>query len=128
MLVTVLAVFVTNILYLSSLAPGTNIQKMSPISKLCHQHPKIVTKIKSPTSTCHQHLCSPLNLRRLRPWSLQNVMCSYLEHRVGVYHRLIKVLLGIFSLPDISSGQSALSLVVKIEETDKTSFIFVNQI
>ena len=36
-LVTVLAVFVTNILYLLTLASGTNIQKMSPISKFCHQ-------------------------------------------------------------------------------------------
>ena len=34
---------------------------LSPISKFCHQHPKIVTNIKSPTSTCHQHLCSPWN-------------------------------------------------------------------
>ena len=33
--------------------------EMSPISKFCHQHPKIVTNIKSPTSTRHQHLCSP---------------------------------------------------------------------
>ena len=24
-----------------------------------HQHSKIVTKMKSPTLTCHQHLCSP---------------------------------------------------------------------
>ena len=32
---------------------------MSPITKFGHQHPKIVTNIKSPTSTCHQHLCSP---------------------------------------------------------------------
>ena len=30
---------------------------MSPISKFCHQHPKIVTRIKSPTSTCFHHLC-----------------------------------------------------------------------
>ena len=29
---------------------------MSTISKFCNQHPKIVTKIKSSTSTCHQHL------------------------------------------------------------------------
>ena len=25
------------------------------------QHPQIVTNIKSPTSTCHQHLCCPWN-------------------------------------------------------------------
>ena len=34
------------------------LQKMSPISKFWHQHSKIVTNIKSPTSTCHQYLCS----------------------------------------------------------------------
>ena len=55
----VLAISVTNILYLSTLSSGTNIQKMLPTSKFCHQHPKIVTNIKSPTSTRHQHLCSP---------------------------------------------------------------------
>ena len=43
MLVTVLAVFVTIILYLLTLTSGTNNQKMSPISKFCHSHPKIVT-------------------------------------------------------------------------------------
>ena len=59
MLVTeMLADFVTNILYLLALASGTNIQKMSPISKFCNQHPKIFTNIKSQTSNCHQHLCS----------------------------------------------------------------------
>ena len=35
MLVTVLTVFVTNILYLLTLASGNNIQKFSPISKFC---------------------------------------------------------------------------------------------
>ena len=39
---------------------GTNIQKISPILKCCHQHPQIVSNIKSPTYTCHQHLCGPL--------------------------------------------------------------------
>jgi len=58
MLVTVLTDFVTNILFLLPFTSGTNIQKISPISKFCHQHPKIVTNIKSPTFTCHQHLCS----------------------------------------------------------------------
>ena len=48
-LVTVLTVFVTNILYLSTLASGTNNV----------QHSKVFNKIKSPTSVCHQHLCSP---------------------------------------------------------------------
>ena len=37
--------FVTNILYLLATASGTNIQKMSSISKFCHQHPKIVTNV-----------------------------------------------------------------------------------
>ena len=45
MLVTVLAVFVINILYILSLASTTNIQKMSLIFKFHHQHPKIVTNI-----------------------------------------------------------------------------------
>ena len=60
MFVTVLAIFVTNILYHSTLALDTNIQNtcMSSISKFRHKYPKIVTNIKSPTSTCHQHLCS----------------------------------------------------------------------
>ena len=48
MLVTVFAVFVTNILYILTLASDT--QKLSS---------KIVTKIKSPTSTVHQNLRSP---------------------------------------------------------------------
>ena len=62
MLVTVLAISVTNILYLLTLALGTNIQKMSPRSQFCRQHSKIVTNYKSPTSQCHQHDCSPKNL------------------------------------------------------------------
>ena len=41
-LVTVLTVFVTDILYLFTLASGTDIQKMSSKSKTCHQYPKIV--------------------------------------------------------------------------------------
>ena len=41
MLVTVLAIFVTKILYLPTLSSGINIQKMSPISKFCHQHQKL---------------------------------------------------------------------------------------
>ena len=27
----------------------------------CHQHPKIVTNIMSPISTCHEHACSEVN-------------------------------------------------------------------
>ena len=45
MLVTVSAIFVSNIFYLLTLASGSNIQKMSPISKFPHHHPKIVTNI-----------------------------------------------------------------------------------
>ena len=45
MLVTVLTVLVTNILNRLKLASGTIIQKMSPISKFCRQHWKIVTNI-----------------------------------------------------------------------------------
>ena len=47
----------------------TIIQKIWPLSKFCHQHPQIVTNIKSPSSTCHQHFvaimiwsCSPCNI------------------------------------------------------------------
>ena len=55
MLVTVLPkpfwpVFVTNILYLLTLVSGTNNQKMSPISRFCHWHPKIVTNIYEATT------------------------------------------------------------------------------
>ena len=45
----VMAMFVTNIHYLFTLALDTNIQKMSPKSKFCHQHSKIFAKLKSPT-------------------------------------------------------------------------------
>ena len=55
MLVTVLAILVTNFHYLFTLASGTNIQKMSPTSKFSHQNPKIVASFKSPTLRCHQH-------------------------------------------------------------------------
>ena len=60
MLVTVFAISFTHILYLLTLASGTNIQKMSPRSKFCRQNSKIVTNYKSPTSQCHQHACSHL--------------------------------------------------------------------
>ena len=45
MLKTILADFVTNIFYLLALASGTNIKKISPISKNCHQHPNIYVAI-----------------------------------------------------------------------------------
>ena len=48
MLVTVLVQIVD--VYLFTIASGTNIPKMSPTSKFCHQYLKIVTKVKSPTS------------------------------------------------------------------------------
>ena len=41
MLVTVLAILITNIHYLFTLASGINIPKMSPTSKFCHQHPEV---------------------------------------------------------------------------------------
>ena len=46
MLVAVLVILVANIHYLFTLASGTNIPKMSPTSKFCHQHPKIVINVK----------------------------------------------------------------------------------
>ena len=50
MLVTVVALLVTNIHYRFTLASGTNILKMSPTSKFCQQHSKINTNVKSPPS------------------------------------------------------------------------------
>ena len=50
MLVTVFAIMVTIIQYLFTLALGTSIKKVSPTSKFCHQHQKIVINFKSPTS------------------------------------------------------------------------------
>ena len=55
-----LDVLVTDIFYLLTLASDNNIQKMSPIWKF------IVTKINSPASTCHQHLYSPIILKKLK--------------------------------------------------------------
>ena len=59
-LVTVLTILVFNIQYLFSLASGTNIHKMSSTSKISHQHPKIVNKLKSPTSRWHELHCHRL--------------------------------------------------------------------
>ena len=47
-LVTVLVIWIIH--YLFTLASSTNIQKMSPRSKFCHQHPKIVNNLKSSIS------------------------------------------------------------------------------
>ena len=49
---------------------GDNLE-MPPISKFCHQHPKIVTNIKSPASTCHEHLCSHII------WTISYLTISY---------------------------------------------------
>merc|ERR1711917_72586 len=46
MFVTILAILVTNIHYLFTLASCTNIQKMLPTSNFVHQHPKIVINFK----------------------------------------------------------------------------------
>ena len=43
MLVTALAILVTNIHYVFIQASGSNIQKMLPTSKFCHQYSTIVT-------------------------------------------------------------------------------------
>jgi len=50
MLVTVLAILVTNIHYLFTFALDTNIQKMSQTSILSHEHPQIVSNLKSSIS------------------------------------------------------------------------------
>ena len=50
MVVTVLAILVTDIHYIFTLASVTNIQKMSPTMKFCHQNLQIVINFKSPTS------------------------------------------------------------------------------
>ena len=85
------------------------------ISILIFGHYLVVTNIenRSPTSTFDQYVYKALYPAfglRLRPWSLQKVICPCLGQRVGLYHRLIKVLLGIISLPDFSPDQSALFL------------------
>ena len=46
MLVTVFAILVININYPLTLASGADIQKLSPRSKFCDQHPKIVANLK----------------------------------------------------------------------------------
>ena len=57
MLVTVLAILITNIHYPFALASGTNIQKISPTSKFSHQHPKIVINFMMPPLVTNQHHC-----------------------------------------------------------------------
>ena len=62
MLMIVLAILVTNINYLFTLASGTYIEKLSPTSNFSYQYLQIVTNFKSPTSRCHQHHCHPILL------------------------------------------------------------------
>ena len=57
MFVTTYAILVTDVYYLFRWVLVTNIQKRLPRSKLCQQHPKIVTNFKSPSSRCLQHHC-----------------------------------------------------------------------
>ena len=45
MLVTVMAILLTNVHYLFTLASGANIQKMSPTSEFSHRYPRIFTNI-----------------------------------------------------------------------------------
>ena len=90
MLVTVLAHFVTNILFLLLLASGTNIEKMSPISKFCHQHK--VTNIKSPTSTCHQHRLVTNIYVAQRPLERKLKNLSQKEYKLISCHGLSSVL------------------------------------
>ena len=54
-LATVLTTFVTNIHYVLTSASGISTAKMSPTSRFCHQRPKMVTNVKSPTLSCHHH-------------------------------------------------------------------------
>ena len=43
----IVAILITDIYYVFTLAPAVNIQKMLQTSKFCQQHPKIVTNLKS---------------------------------------------------------------------------------
>ena len=56
----------TSSIFYSSISVGH--QKMSPISKFCNQHLESVINTKSPTSNCHQHLCSHLIIIWLIFW------------------------------------------------------------
>ena len=74
MLMTVLAILVIYILYLSTLAPDNNITKMSPISRFCHLHPKDVTNIEILSLTfknCHQDKVTNIHLSpRSKSWRI----------------------------------------------------------
>ena len=60
MLVTGFVILVTNILYLWTLASGTNIKKIVTNIEIFTNIQKNVTNIESPTFTCHQYLWSLL--------------------------------------------------------------------
>ena len=63
MLVTVLAVFVTNIFYFKH-------TRWAPTFKRCHQYLNFVDNIKSTRSTYNQHLCSLINQYWNHNWKL----------------------------------------------------------
>ena len=65
MLVTVLAIFVTNIHYSFTVASGNNIQKMSPTSNFSHQFEDVFDDIFNrslATRIDHQHMTSPTSV------------------------------------------------------------------
>ena len=83
-LVTVLDI--TNIHYLFTLASGTNIQRMLPTSKFCHQHPKIVTNITMTLTSLSLKITlgSKIYLPHLRPpLILHKIKTSIGDQRTG---------------------------------------------
>jgi len=81
-------------------ASGTNIPKMSPISKFCHFHEKIATKIKSPTSTCHQHLCCSSKQFQKLPLRTTTVTIMFLLLRI--FHTRIVTVKILFCLHSVA--------------------------
>jgi len=73
----------SNFHYLFTCASGSNIHKMSSMSKFSHQHLKIVTNFKTRISWWHQHNChcktvtafTPNNLSTFKVLS-KNIRCS----------------------------------------------------
>ena len=61
---------------------------MSPRSKSCQQHPKIVTNSQWPTSRCHQHHCHPdeCKIKQLNEfddsWKNMTKLCMHIFIRV----------------------------------------------
>ena len=78
-LVTVLVVFVINILSLLSYAPGTNIHKMSPTPGNSHQR-RITNIHMSPTSTCRHHLCSQFRSFVTQNQIRQSIYFNFSQH------------------------------------------------